>query len=214
MLLSLLAPIGPPVEPTEAEVAVGHERTHLELGGQRHRGAVVRRGRRRVRAGLMRDDLAQEAARPCLVPALGPMGMHDMSMAMMGHGPGNEDVRSVNPVVAESPGVGKGSTFTVRLPVLEDRAGSTPGAPADEGPRAAGSKRRILVVDDNRDAATSLAMLLRLRNNEVRTAHDGVEAAEVAQQRRGRPSEKVPAHDPVLQRALDVVTSLEIYQKR
>jgi len=30
---------------------------------------------------------------PCLVPALGPMGMHDMSMAMMGHGPGNEDVR-------------------------------------------------------------------------------------------------------------------------
>src|SRR5438034_2848378 len=41
-----------------------------------------------------------------------------------------------------------------------------------------------------------------------------VEAAEAAQQRRGRPSEKVPAHDPVLQRALDVVTSLEIYQKR
>src|SRR5438093_3714659 len=41
-----------------------------------------------------------------------------------------------------------------------------------------------------------------------------VEAAEAAQQRRGRPSEKVPAHDPVSQRALDVVTSLEIYQKR
>jgi len=41
-----------------------------------------------------------------------------------------------------------------------------------------------------------------------------VEAAEAAQQRRGRLSEKVPAHDPVLQRALDVVTSLEIYQKR
>ncbi len=41
-----------------------------------------------------------------------------------------------------------------------------------------------------------------------------VEAAEAAQQRRGRPSDKVPAHDPVLQRALDVVTSLEIYQKR
>ena len=41
-----------------------------------------------------------------------------------------------------------------------------------------------------------------------------LEAVEAAQQRRGRPPEKPPAHDPVLQRALDVVTSLEIYQKR
>ena len=41
-----------------------------------------------------------------------------------------------------------------------------------------------------------------------------VEAAEAAQQRRGRSPEKPPAHDPVLQRALDIVTSLEIYQKR
>jgi hypothetical protein len=41
-----------------------------------------------------------------------------------------------------------------------------------------------------------------------------VEAAEAAQQRRGRVPEKPPAHDPVLQRALDVVTSLEVYQKR
>jgi hypothetical protein len=41
-----------------------------------------------------------------------------------------------------------------------------------------------------------------------------VEAAEAAQQRRGRAPEKPPAHDPVLQRALDVVTSLEVYQRR
>ena len=41
-----------------------------------------------------------------------------------------------------------------------------------------------------------------------------VGAAEAAQQRRGRSPEKSPAHDPVLQRALDLVTSLEIYQKR
>jgi Peptidase family S41 len=41
-----------------------------------------------------------------------------------------------------------------------------------------------------------------------------VEAAEAAQQRRGHAPEKPPAHDPVLQRALDVVTSLEVYQKR
>jgi hypothetical protein len=41
-----------------------------------------------------------------------------------------------------------------------------------------------------------------------------VEAAEAAQQHRGRAPEKPPVHDPVLQRALDVVTSLEVYQKR
>ena len=41
-----------------------------------------------------------------------------------------------------------------------------------------------------------------------------LEAAEAAQQRRGRAPEKAAPHDPVLQRALDVVTSLEIYQKR
>jgi hypothetical protein len=41
-----------------------------------------------------------------------------------------------------------------------------------------------------------------------------VEAAEAAQQRRGRSPEKPPPHDPVLQRAMDVITSLEVYQKR
>jgi peptidase S41-like protein len=41
-----------------------------------------------------------------------------------------------------------------------------------------------------------------------------LEAAEAAQQRRGRAQEKPPPHDPVLQRALDVVTSLEVYQSR
>jgi hypothetical protein len=41
-----------------------------------------------------------------------------------------------------------------------------------------------------------------------------LEAAEAAQQRRGRPPEKLGPHDPVLQRAMDVVTSLDVYQKR
>lgn len=41
-----------------------------------------------------------------------------------------------------------------------------------------------------------------------------VEAAEAAQQRRGRSAEKQPPHDTVLQRALDVITSLEVYQSR
>lgn len=43
------------------------------------------------------------------------------------------------------------------------------------------SARRILVVDDNRDSATSLAMLLKLTGNDTRTAHDGMEAVEQAE---------------------------------
>jgi PAS domain S-box-containing protein len=82
-------------------------------------------------------------------------------------------------VEAASPGRGQGSTFTVRLPVLKDRAEPLPEEAAEEVP-AAGSKRRILVVDDNSDAAVSMAMMLELLGNEVRTAGDGIEAVEAA----------------------------------
>jgi len=41
--------------------------------------------------------------------------------------------------------------------------------------------RRVLVVDDNRDGANSMAILLRLLGNDVKTAHDGIEAIEVAE---------------------------------
>jgi PAS domain S-box-containing protein len=86
-------------------------------------------------------------------------------------------------VTAESAGLGKGSTFTVRLPlpILESRLElDTPEAPEAE-PSAKHPKRRILVVDDSRDSATSMAMVLRLSGNEVRVAHDGVQAVEAAE---------------------------------
>jgi PAS domain S-box-containing protein len=84
-------------------------------------------------------------------------------------------------VTAESPGAGQGSTFTVRLPLMTSRPDlETPG-PEKEQTAPSGPSRRILVVDDNRDAATSLATVLRLLGNEVRTAHDGGEAVELAE---------------------------------
>jgi CheY-like chemotaxis protein len=49
----------------------------------------------------------------------------------------------------------------------------------EEGAEVSG-RRRVLVVDDNRDAAISLAVMLRLMGNESKTAHDGLEALEVA----------------------------------
>jgi PAS domain S-box-containing protein len=86
-------------------------------------------------------------------------------------------------IQAESPGEGQGSTFTVRLPILIDRMESPLGEPAEGADSAAaGSKRRILVVDDNRDSADSMALMLQLLGNEIWTAHDGLEAVELAEQ--------------------------------
>jgi signal transduction histidine kinase len=83
-------------------------------------------------------------------------------------------------VSAESDGPGKGSEFIVRLPALESPARAAPFRPP---PPAAERKRRaqrILVVDDNPDAADTLAEALRLEGHEVRVALDGPGALAVA----------------------------------
>ncbi len=82
-------------------------------------------------------------------------------------------------VTASSEGDGKGSTFTVTLPVAPILAAS-PSA-VGNGPTKVGPGRRILVVDDNRDGAASLAMMLRLLGNEICTANDGVDAVAQAE---------------------------------
>jgi signal transduction histidine kinase/ActR/RegA family two-component response regulator len=86
-------------------------------------------------------------------------------------------------VAASSDGPGTGSTFTVRLPVLPSISAepeSTAAPPHDAHPPA-GSRRRILVVDDSRASARTLATVLELLGNEVNTAHDGIEALEAAE---------------------------------
>jgi PAS domain S-box-containing protein len=84
-------------------------------------------------------------------------------------------------VAADSDGPGKGSTFTVRLPVVKARHDTHPTKPGDPETNGTGPRRRILVVDDNRDSAESMATLLDLLGNDVVTAHDGVEAVEAAE---------------------------------
>jgi signal transduction histidine kinase len=78
-------------------------------------------------------------------------------------------------VAAHSDGPGKGSEFVVRLPALLPK--QPIGAEGSAGERGesvgAARQRRILVVDDNVDAAESLAILLRLLGHDVRVAHDG-----------------------------------------
>jgi PAS domain S-box-containing protein len=80
-------------------------------------------------------------------------------------------------VTADSPGEGLGSTFTVRLPALAVGAVEDATTIQDVSHRAG---RRVLVADDNRDGAESMADMLRLLGYEVATAHDGLEALERA----------------------------------
>jgi PAS domain S-box-containing protein len=82
-------------------------------------------------------------------------------------------------VEARSAGEGTGSEFVVRLPMAAPRPPDGERGRPSETPARAGA-RRVLVVDDNRDAAESLARLLRLRGHEVRVAHDGVQAMALA----------------------------------
>ena len=81
-------------------------------------------------------------------------------------------------IEAHSEGEGLGSEFVVRIPV----AGSPWNAASAKraGARTPAAGHRILVVDDNVDAANSLAMLLRIMGNEVWTAHDGVDGVSAA----------------------------------
>ena len=77
-------------------------------------------------------------------------------------------------VEAHSAGPGQGSEFVVRLPRSRASGTRRSAVVAARGRRRAPSpSRRILVVDDNRDAAETLAMMLRLEGNEVDTAFDG-----------------------------------------
>lgn len=84
-------------------------------------------------------------------------------------------------VSADSEGPGKGSTFTIRLPILADEPIQELEQPFTRPSSSRGSSRRILVVDDNYDGAESLAMMLRLLGNEILTAHDGIQAVEQAE---------------------------------
>jgi signal transduction histidine kinase len=82
-------------------------------------------------------------------------------------------------VEARSGGLGTGSEFIVRLPLaVQSQAAARASADAGWAPS---TRRRILVADDNRDAAESLAMLLEMAGHEVRVAHLGQAAVSLAQ---------------------------------
>lgn len=93
------------------------------------------------------------------------IGLHLVKQLMAMHG---------GSVQARSEGPGKGSEFLLSLPLAEPAALDPTPLPSGAAVPAAGT--HILVVDDNLDSATSLAMLLRLSGHEVEEAYDGTEA--------------------------------------
>jgi PAS domain S-box-containing protein len=83
-------------------------------------------------------------------------------------------------VQAHSAGVGRGSEFTVRLPLASVVApAEAPAGSASAATHAHGGMR-VLVVDDNADAAESLAALLEIEGHQTRVAHDGSQALHAA----------------------------------
>ncbi|MGZ4980000.1 MAG: hybrid sensor histidine kinase/response regulator [Methylobacter sp.] len=86
-------------------------------------------------------------------------------------------------VTASSAGIGQGSSFTIQLPLLPAaQAAIEPDhAALPDSPVSLPSALRIMVVDDYVDAAESLALLLQMEGHEVKTAHCGLQALELAQ---------------------------------
>jgi CheY-like chemotaxis protein/two-component sensor histidine kinase len=89
-------------------------------------------------------------------------------------------------VSVSSDGLGRGAEFVVRIPLARAREASAQLPPAREV--ANGRRRRVLVVDDNRDGAETLAELVRMLGHDVETAFDGPTALERA---RARPPDVV-----------------------
>ena len=84
-------------------------------------------------------------------------------------------------VSVRSEGPGRGAEFTVKLPVMASALAVLSSQRKDPGVIPQIEPQRILVADDNHDAAEALSLQLQLAGHDVRTAHDGVEALTVAQ---------------------------------
>ena len=123
---------------------------------------------------------------PELLPTVFDMfvqGEHGLSRSHGGLGIGLTLVRTIaelhgGGVAVRSEGTGRGSEFVVRLPRLKAGPGGEHGAGRLERESRARDGKRVVIVDDNRDAADSLAMMLRMGRHEVVTVGTGAEALE------------------------------------
>ncbi len=84
-------------------------------------------------------------------------------------------------VRAESAGLGRGSTFSVRLPLASAQTQERSVHVGDSSIPRSAVPRRILIADDNEDAASSLALFLQMAGHETRVAKNGAQALAIAE---------------------------------
>jgi CheY-like chemotaxis protein len=85
-------------------------------------------------------------------------------------------------IEASSDGIGRGATFSVRLPLFAAQdAANDEGMGGDSRANTDSSALNVLVVDDNCDSADSMAMLLRMKGHRVQVAYSGAQAVEAAE---------------------------------
>jgi PAS domain S-box-containing protein len=154
----------------------GHIRVEVKLDGDLVRIAVQDNG-----IGIAEDNLprifgmfAQAAVPPDRAPEGLGIGLSLVSRLLEMHG---------GRLVANSPGIGMGSTFTVELPVLRTSApqqAAPAAAAAGAGQPAEKGRRRVLLVDDNVDAMEMMAFLLAEMGYEAHTTADAADIVELA----------------------------------
>src|SRR5262249_2503689 len=83
---------------------------------------------------------------------------------------------------ASSAGLKRGAEFTIRLPLAVERSPSDLPAEVGDKPPSPAVGHRVLLVEDNRDAAHTAARLLEMAGHEVQTAHIGSVALEIARE--------------------------------
>jgi CheY-like chemotaxis protein len=150
--------------------------TRIQVTLHRDGGMAVLRVRDQGR-GIRADVLARifepfSQAEECDHGAEGGLGLGLPLARNLAHLHGGE-------LAARSEGPGRGSELELRLPLREERAAEAEGPRAEAAPTPSG-ERRVLVVDDNTDAAESLAELLESMGVTARCAFDGPSALVVA----------------------------------
>ena len=161
--------------------------TYTDDGG-RIRLFARRDGERTIEIGVQDNGIGIPAAMLPRVFDLFARVEHDSKRSPAGLGIGLSLARSLvemhgGTLEARSAGPGRGSEFLVRLPAPTAPCPSSLAPQRTHGHTAAeasAESRRILVVDDNRDAAESLAALLQVLGHEVEVAYDGASALEKA----------------------------------
>src|SRR5262245_50162058 len=153
-----------------------HERGQVHRSGRRDHSADPRRGCERGDRDLRyrSGDRARAAAH---MFDLFVQGDRSPDRSQGGLGVGLAVVKRLvemhqGSVSARSGGPGQGSTFEIRLPLIERRAASAGRRTQHKAPSAA----RILIVDDNRDAADALAALLSLEGHTIERAYSATDA--------------------------------------